>query len=75
MCQQHGYKNLISYNKRKENNKGIVEHKNNRLCQKGSLAKKMKKDKNILFAFHKRSAICQIYGCFIWFSSRTMAGI
>ena len=49
MCQQHGYKNLISYNKRKENNKGIVEHKNYRLCQKGSLAKKMKKDKNILF--------------------------
>ena len=49
MCQQHGYKNLITYNKRKENNKGIVEHKNYRLCQKGSLAKKMKKDKNILF--------------------------
>ena len=24
MCQQHGYKNLISYNKRKENNKGIM---------------------------------------------------
>ena len=32
MCRQHGYKNLISYNKRKENNKGIVGYKNNRLC-------------------------------------------